>query len=766
MNFRYPFSRTLLATAVTLALPSLATAQQLEEVVVTATKRAETTQDIPMSVQAISGEALESFAISDLGDLATTIPNFSIGDGVTTNLITMRGMGSGEDRSFEQSVSMFVDGIYMPRSRQTRTPFFDADRVEVLRGPQAVLFGLNSTAGAISIHSAVNRPGDALEGRISGEYETEYSGTRITGVIGGSPTESLGLRLAVQANDTGDGYIKNDFLGDQGDAESTVARLSAVWEPTDNLTATAIYNYADYELNGQMAEAVNRFATQVDNGDGELNWRNSGIGERLPQLGAISINSLDEPGSEQNVDNFSLNLDYAMGDYTLTTLIGYSDYDYTLATDLGGTAFADLGLPGVGFDAGSYEEYEQTSIEIRLASPVGETLEYVAGVYYQDSELTSDQPNILFLPQGVGSPDFDLSERGNNVFEQDATLWSAFAAFTWNVTDLFRVKFGGRYSDDDKDWARSSMCQYSFDDGDNWADGNLGVGACSIASDQGGNVSSDNFMPEVVFQYDWGDSTMLYAKYSESAKSGGAGTGGSIPDGEIVYDDESAKGFEFGYKTRFADGAAEFNAVAFYTEFEDLQVKTSFLEGTSVITKIGNAGEATTQGLELDGRWALADWLTLGGAVAYLDAEYDTYDGAACNQSGSTKPDASGVGCDLSGERLTFAPEWSGSVFADMVVPMGGSLNLVGGLIASYSDVYFTDGTLDPDLEQDSYTKLDANLGIEASDGRWNLSVVGKNLTDEEINMSGQPLGPGYDIAYLMPPRMLLVQATWRFGSM
>ena len=290
MNFRYPFSRTLLATAVTLALPSLATAQQLEEVVVTATKRAETTQDIPMSVQAISGEALESFAISDLGDLATTIPNFSIGDGVTTNLITMRGMGSGEDRSFEQSVSMFVDGIYMPRSRQTRTPFFDADRVEVLRGPQAVLFGLNSTAGAISIHSAVNRPGDALEGRISGEYETEYSGTRITGVIGGSPTESLGLRLAVQANDTGDGYIKNDFLGDQGDAESTVARLSAVWEPTDNLTATAIYNYADYELNGQMAEAVNRFATQVDNGDGELNWRNSGIGERLPQLGAISIN--------------------------------------------------------------------------------------------------------------------------------------------------------------------------------------------------------------------------------------------------------------------------------------------------------------------------------------------------------------------------------------------------------------------------------------------------------------------------------------------
>ncbi len=765
MKFSNRFSRNLVATAVSLALPGFAAAQQLEEVMVTATKRAETTQDIPMSVQAISSEALESFAISDLGDLATTIPNFSIGDGVTTNLITMRGMGSGEDRSFEQSVSMFVDGIYMPRSRQTRTPFFDADRVEVLRGPQAVLFGLNSTAGAISIHSAVNRPGDAFEGRLTGEYETEYSGAKVTAVIGGSPTESLGLRIAVESSDTGDGYIENDILGDQGDSESTVARLSAVWEATENLTATAIYNYADYDLNGQMAEAVNRFAPLVDNGDGELNWKNSGVGERLPQLKEISINALDKPGSEQNVDNFSLNLDYAMGEHTVTTLIGYSDYDYTLGTDLGGTAFADLGLPGVAFDAGSYEEYEQTSIEIRLVSPVGETLDYVAGIYYQDSELTSDQPNILLLPAGVALPDADLSERGNNVFNQDATLWSAFAAFTWNVSDVFRVKFGGRYSDDDKDWSRSSICQYSFDDGANWFDGNLGAGACSIASDQGGNVSSDNFMPEVVLQYDWGDDTMLYAKYSESAKSGGAGTGGSIPDGQIVYDDESAKGFEFGYKTRFADGAAEFNAVAFYTEFDDLQVKTSFLEGTTVITKIGNAGEATTQGIELDGRWAISDLLTLGGAVAYLDAEYDTYDGAACNQSGSTKPDPGGVGCDLAGERLTFAPEWSGSLFADLVMPMGDSLNLVGGVIASYSDAYFTDGTLDPDLEQDSYTKLDANIGIEASDGRWNLSVIGKNLTDEEINMSSQPLG-AYDIAYLMPPRMVLVQATWRFGSM
>jgi outer membrane receptor protein involved in Fe transport len=674
-------------------------------------------------------------------------------------------MGSGEDRSFEQSVSMFVDGIYMPRSRQTRSPFFDADRVEILRGPQAVLFGLNSTAGAISIHSAVNHPGDEFEARITGEYETEYEGGKGTLVVGGSPLDSLGLRLAVESGESGDGYIDNIHLGDQGDTESTVARVSAVWEPTDTLIATARYNYVDYEVHGQTAEATNRFAKLLDNGDGKLNWENTGIGELLPLLAPISQHDLTKPGSEQEVNNFSLNLDYLVGEYTLTGLFGYSDYDYSLSTDLDGVAFAGAGIPGLSLDAMSYEEYEQYSGEIRLTSPGGETFDYVVGIYYQDSTLTSDQPNIQQLPPGFVLPDSNFLERGNNVFEQDATLWSGFVSVTWNMTDAFRLIGGGRYSDDDKDWTRSSICQHSFDEGANWVPASFNTGACALASDQGGNIGSDNFMPEIVAQYDWGDDTMVFAKYSESAKSGGAATGTSVPDGEIVYDDETAKGFEVGLKTSFADGMAEFNAVAFYTEFDDLQVKSSTFAGTRVVTTIGNAGQATTQGIELDGRWAATDWLTLGGAVAYLDASYDDYKGGPCNTSGSTPASITGKGCDLDDEDLPFSPEWSGSVFADVVFPLTGGLNLVGNVTASYSDEYLSDGTLEPELMQDSYTKYDASIGLAAEDNRWNVSVIGKNLSDEEINMSGQSLGAGYDIAYLMPPRMVVLQATWRFGN-
>jgi iron complex outermembrane receptor protein len=610
----------------------------------------------------------------------------------------------------------------------------------------------------------VNNPGDEFEARITGEYESEYEGGKGTLVVGGSPMDSLGLRLAVESGESGDGYIDNDFLGDQGDTESTLVRLSAVWEPTDKLAVTTKYNYADYELHGQMAEVTNGAGSAVDNGDGKLNWKNSGIGELLPLLAPISQHDLTKPGSEQEVGNFSLNVDYALGEHTLTGLFGYSDYDYSLSTDLDGVDYLGGGAPGLSFDAMSYEEYEQTSGELRLTSPGGETFDYVMGVYYQDSTLTSDQPNIFRYPEILTGFPVPLYERGNNIFEQDATLWSGFVSVTWNMTESFRLIGGGRYSDDDKDWERSSICQHSFDGGANWAPAEFNLGACAQASDQGGNIGSDNFMPEIVAQYDWGDDTMVFAKYSESAKSGGAATATSIPDGDLVYDDETAQGFELGLKTSFADGMAELNVVAFYTEFDDLQVKSSSFEDLQVVTQIGNAGEATTQGIEIDGRWAAADWLTLGGAVAYLDAEYDDFKGAACDKSGTLPEMPNGAGCDASGQNLPFSAEWTGSVFADVVFPVTGGLNLVGNVTASYSDDYLTDGTLDPRQTQESYTKYDASLGLEASSGQWNVSVIGKNLSDEEINTSGQNIGV-YDIGYLMPPRLVVLQATWRFGN-
>ena len=146
-----------------IAAPAMAV---LEEVVVTATKREQTLQDIPVSIQAISGEFVDEFNMTDIQDIAGTVPNVIIGYGITAQSVNIRGLGAGQDRSFEQSVGMFIDGVYLPRSRQYRNPFFDIERVEIMRGPQSVVHGLNSTAGAISVLTRRNEGGDPFEASI------------------------------------------------------------------------------------------------------------------------------------------------------------------------------------------------------------------------------------------------------------------------------------------------------------------------------------------------------------------------------------------------------------------------------------------------------------------------------------------------------------------------------------------------------------------------------------------------------------------------
>ncbi len=184
MSSRKKLGSVLVCAGVVLLTALANAAVEIEEIVVTATKREVTVQDVPMSITAFSGKSVLEQGIIDLDQLSASVPNFHVGDGTLTTNISMRGMGSQPERGFEQSIGMFIDGIYMPRSRQYRAPFMDANRIEILRGPQAVLFGLNSTAGAVSVISNTSRPGDATTAEITAAYETEYEGTTLQGVFG------------------------------------------------------------------------------------------------------------------------------------------------------------------------------------------------------------------------------------------------------------------------------------------------------------------------------------------------------------------------------------------------------------------------------------------------------------------------------------------------------------------------------------------------------------------------------------------------------
>ncbi len=785
------------------AMHSASAVTELEEVVVTATKRSESTQDIAMSIQALSGASLEALAIDDLQDLAANVPNLFVGDSLIVNNITMRGIGSGEDRGFETPVSTFKDGIYMPRNRQSRSPFFDAERVEIARGPQAVLFGLNSSAGAIAIHGAVNNPDDEFEAILTAEYEAEYSGSRIRAVIGGSLGETLGARVAIEQFDSGDGWLENDFSGDSGNSEHDIARLSLVWEPSDAFRLTARFEHNESEMHGQITEIVN----------GDLNLASDGaIGGYLMRAGIInatipgswnlggedsnfdfvafhsadaafqalhdgidSRNYRDVLGADQEMDNISLNFESALGEYTLSGIIGWSEYSYDSAVNISGTAETF-------YYGTNYESYDQTSVEIRLASPLGQTLEWIAGVYYHDGELFTDQPNTMdvnkFYGVYIGYPPAivqaaitgaPLTELAGALLSQDTRVMSPFVSATWNITDAFRVTAGIRYTSQDKSYDRNAQTPGSGLYLTN-ADGSLGPflgGAILNATGAGvgqtsGDIESTSTVPEVMAEWDINDNMMLFARYAESVKAGGIGTSGAIAIDGLIYDDEQAESIEAGLKGRYLNGRAELNITLFSTDYSDLQVKSSEVSAGGVLTIIDNAGSATSEGVEIDGRIAVTDWLILGGNIAWLNAEYNSYPNGPCNRSGSTPAGTVAGTCDFKGQALPFAADSSGSVFIDVDKPLTDRIRLLANLTVSFSDDYFVEGRNEPTLQQDAWTKLSGRIGIASVDDRWSITVIGQNLTEEKMWLGAQPLF-GYDMVYPTMPRTYTVQAMVRF---
>ena len=762
-----------------------ATAQELEEIIVTATKRETTVQDIPISIQVVSGDALDSRGITNLEELAVTIPNLEIGNGLTTDSIGIRGIASQSERSIEQSVGMFIDGVYMPRSRQYRSPFMDVERVEVLRGPQAVIFGLNATAGAISIVSKTTQPGDPFVFELNGDYEVEHGGPAVQGIIGGSPSDALGVRLVVKHTNR-DGYFTNDFNGEENrDHEETIVRGTAVWEPTDNVAVTVKAERGQYESDGSVSEqygpvGINQlvalgFPAAFVTDDLTLNYHQNMDESLIPIMfsqappgGEPVTGDLNRSGTALEYFNVSINADLEVGNHIFTVLAANSEMDFDLATDLDGTFLPIL-------DAGIHETFEQQSIEARLASDTDQPLEYLVGFYYHNSELFNAQPNILEPTFTTAFGAYGFEHNWTSTLQStEEELWSVFATATYNVSDQIRITGGVRYVDTEKDHEREGVCapiNGGVADFSPAADltafeALVGAGSFFCPNFRGytNTLNFDDVLPEVSAQYDVTEDIMLFAKYGQSAKSGGFAFSTVIntsPDGspQIRYDDEQAETFEAGFKANLLDGAANLNFTFYHTEFEDLQVNT--FDPVTAASSIQNAAKATSYGIEVDGAWQVNEWLRLSGAFAWLDNEFDSFPDAPCPISEQLK--GTPPPCDASGSALPFAPDFSGSVGFDAEYPMSGSINLVAGLHVSFKDDYIVDPGLERSIDQDSYASVGANVGIEAADGRWGIGVTGRNLTNEKILGSGTPFFT--TLGFLKQPRMIFVQARYRFGG-
>jgi len=245
-----------LALSAAVAATSIGTwAAELEEVLVTAQKRTESLQDVPISVTAISGEQIQDASIRGLGDLGAYVPNFSVTENAVNTIITMRGISVGAQQSFEQSVGMFVDGVHYGKSRQARLGLFDLEQVEVLRGPQGTLFGKNTLAGAINVRTAAPKVGEGLSGRVAASFESD-NGKYFEGYVSGSLSDNFAMRLAIMDREI-DGYLDNTSPNAWGDdmpsTDETIARIGAQWEPSDQTTLALRYTYSDFVREGGTA---------------------------------------------------------------------------------------------------------------------------------------------------------------------------------------------------------------------------------------------------------------------------------------------------------------------------------------------------------------------------------------------------------------------------------------------------------------------------------------------------------------------------------
>ncbi len=738
----------------------------IEEIIVTARKREESMQDVPVAIQAFDAEAINRYAatnLNEIADLAVQVGMYPGSSGNGANMV-IRGYGSTSlDPGIEGSVGINIDGVQTDRGHVIRQAFFDLQSVEVLKGPQALFFGKNSPAGVVAATSAL--PGDEFESSISVGYETEAEEKIVDGMISGPITDTLGARFAVRYSDS-DGWIDNtavfvensggelfpaepfDFPGgatDLGSEELFAGRLTLDWQPTDEFRATLRVLRTIMDNDGFQTEENNNCSGALPisqgvfdpRGDCKLNGKQShgSLPRELAAAYSINIGNGD-PYGKYNSTLSSLNLEYDLGWGLVTAVTGYYDYDYERWDNFDGTNY--IQLMGV-----QVEDQTQWSQELRVLTQFEGDWNFMVGGFYETFDRDSDNAGKI---ENLG---FDAVTGFSNTWEGKSTVnsdtYSLFAQAIWNINEAWELTGGARYTNDDKDAKQGNVYVKSNDLG---IPGLPGFGFDDILSPAGAVIKSDfddtEVSPEVTLTWRPDENVTVWAAYKNGYKSGGFSTNTVLSAAAtgpgLTFEPETAEGGEIGVKSTLLDGTFRLNATAYYYKFDDIQI--SVFDSATTSFSVDNAASATTTGVEVEATYLLNDYLTLRAQLGYNEGEYDDFEGAACSVPVDPKCDPVTGTRDLSNEPLTRAPDWQGSLGFDYQYPIGDNWLFIGAAEAIYSDEYQTNTNNNPLSIQDDFWRYNARVGLQTMDGTWDFSVVGRNLGDE-LYQGGQADKPG-----------------------
>ena len=677
----------------------------LDDVVVTARKRKEIAQDVPLSITAYNAKKIDALKIRNLTDLSVSMPNVALDDLGTSRGIanfSIRGLGINSSiPSIDPTVGVFVDGIYMGINNGIIFDTFDLSSVEVLRGPQGTLFGRNVIGGALLLNT--RKPGEHFEARLRTASDRGKNGgynRYLMGNLGGPINDKLAAKINVYHNDD-QGWFENKFDNrDFGEAEQKMVRPVLVWKPDDRTELTLRYERSETKGDGPAAQAHT-------NGTG-IPGANVNFSRRSHDF------SIDEQGfHDDETDFFSaeLNIDVGFGDGTITNIFGWRDYEGRLRSDIDAQ-------PTWLFHVGAWNDAEQFSNELRYNGWLSKRANVTTGIYYFTNEINyHERRELLGVLTGGSRPARTLDGGG----DYEVETYGAFATLDYDISETLTLMTGLRYTYEEKEADIASLtrnvnrtcnvlngtCPFDFRDDKDW----------------------DSWSPKLGLSYRFSDDAFVYGHWTRGFRSGGYNLRNtSLQHTPEAFDEETIDSFEIGFKSDFEGG--RLNGAVFFNQIDDMQREILLpSRDAGVVQLVRNTADADIFGVELEGAFNLTENLLLSASVGWLDADY-THVEFDLNGDGNT--DSKDKGLDI-----PRAADWTYSV------GLNHSMASNRGRLVSYLNYAFRDESAVTDNNLGiigQQEMLDAGLDFHSNNDHWILSLYGKNLLDDVKHGGDAPL--------------------------
>lgn len=728
----------LSSNAIAQDAPNAESAEKVERIQVTATKRDADVQDVSVAVTALGEEAIKLGGIEDITRLEHLVPGMKFGQSGNEVRMALRGTRTNNvGTEAEQVVGIFEDGVYVATTTQALGSYVDVERIEVLRGPQGTLYGRNTFGGTINIHTRAPNF-DEVEGYatlLAGSYDR----TRYEGALNLPITDTFAARFAVMG-DKHDGYIENTYVDgtsdDLSDKDVNYMRAAFRWVPTDALDITLRVGSSSSGGNGNAIWGYQQIGGYIEGnyGEGHL-YADAYEGSSAPSefdQGPWKVSRNMQSGVDIETDFYTLNaeydFDFAVLQYTanFTTLEGkqWYDPDYTDGADPVNSGFV-----------GWTSSQETTSHELQLVSAGDSSLQWLVGLY--TFEQTANWNWLELVNDALEVPHWDRA--GDYISDS----FGAFANVTYELDEGQRVVGGIRYAEDGKQ-QRDPL---------DWS-----VWPPVPMAGQGERDEWDKILWKIGYEHDLDEDSMAYAQVSTGYRAGGInGAGGNgVP---AAYDPESVTAWEFGYKSMWLEDTLTFNASAYYNQYEDMQAQSFVIIDGNASEYTENGGELDAMGLEIELSYDPGNGLKISGQMALMDAEFGDYRVSKVTGLGDIN-NRQGEAAD---SPLMNLKGWKPALASDVTLGLQVSYDIDlgdSGIIRPYfqtsyaSDYYASDFNLDG-VNQGSYTKTDFRLIWQSASGEFEAQAFVLNIEDEAVLNRVAVFNPG------AAPNVASLQANW-----